>query len=286
MDVVSIDRRRWKQNLGGRSRDPTICCGTRLAGSVLIESHHRTKRRATKFWRRSIPAPPHARIDRNSLLDAMNHDFAYVEKVFSSTAPKRNCIAAAKLRNLGGSGRHLLPVVFRLCREIDLDGELDQAELGFLLSAVRSIGCVINSIGFDPTDDLHVEFVDWTISLTHCSNNEVRAISIWTLGDLGIPPQSVHERLIDLVRSDRFSNDHELTTCRSIAFRMLARVSRESAANFVSTEACKEYIQSMDLWLHRNAERPNGHYDRGPELEAEIAWLRVIRAIRGQSPLR
>ncbi|WP_430451002.1 hypothetical protein [Rhodopirellula europaea] len=210
----------------------------------------------------------------------MNHDFpyaddfAYVEKVFSSCAPKRNCLAAAKLRNLGGSGRHLLPVVYRLCREIDLNGELDQAEYGFLLSAVRSIGCVIHSIGFDPTDDLHVEFVDWTIALTHCSDNELRAIGIWTLGDLEIPPESVRERLIELVGSDRYGNDHEQTTCRSIAFRMLARVSQKSAAEFVGTEACNEYLQSMDLWLRRNAERPNGHYDHGPELEAEVAWLR------------
>ena len=204
----------------------------------------------------------------------MNPDFAYVEKVFSSTAPKRNCLAAAKLRNLGGSGRHLLPVVYRLCREVDLNVKLDQADYGFLLSAARSIGCVIHSTGFDPSDDLHVEFVDWTLSLTHRSDNELRAIGVWTLGDVGIPPESVRRRLVDLVGSGRLSNDHEVTTCRSIAFRMLARVSQKSAEEFVGTEACNEYLQSMDLWLRRNAERPHGQYDCGPELEAEVAWMR------------
>ncbi|WP_182871495.1 hypothetical protein [Stieleria mannarensis] len=204
----------------------------------------------------------------------MNDDFAFVDRVFSSATPERNCLAAAKLRNLGESGRHLLPVVYQLCREVVVDGELSKVEYGFLLSAVRSIGCVINSIDFDARDELHTEFVDWAIALTYSADNELRAIGIWTLGDLGVPPECVRERLIDLVGSERYANDHDHTTSRSIAFRMLARVSRETAAKFIGTEACKEYLQSMNFWLRRNAERPTGHYDHGPALEAEVAWLR------------
>ncbi|TWT51463.1 hypothetical protein Pla22_42410 [Rubripirellula amarantea] len=156
-----------------------------------------------------------------------------------------------------------------MCREIDLDGDIDKRDYGFLLAAVRSIGCVICDSGFEASDALHQDFLEWTLNLTDRSDNELCAIATWALGDLGVPPEVVRTRLTELLQSTRRKADHELTTCRSIAFRMLAKVDRKAASDFVSSDACKEYLASMDHWL---TEYPN-NLERRAELLAEVAWL-------------
>jgi len=83
-----------------------------------------------------------------------------------------------------------------MCREIDLYSEIEKRDYGFLLGAVRSIGCVVNAMGYDPSIDLHHEFVQWTLQLTDHSDNELCAIGTWALGDLGTPPESVRSRAV------------------------------------------------------------------------------------------
>ncbi|WP_145384869.1 hypothetical protein [Stieleria neptunia] len=187
-------------------------------------------------------------------------------------------MAAAHLRHMGADGMAHVPTLFEMCGDVLALRDPTPADYGFILSGMRSVGAVLNAYGYDSSEAMHKQIIDWTLDLSKNADNELRATAIWVLGEIGVPPHVVQERLVDILLGGLLKGDHEIATCRSIAFRMLARIDRESASRYLDSAACKEYITSMEHWLNQNAKRPEGNYDRGPELEAERVHSHLVDA--------
>ena len=181
--------------------------------------------------------------------------------------------AACQLMNAGIEGLPHLSQLLDLCDRLDLALQTDARERGFVLYATRSTGTILNAAGFDHDDQLHVRGCQWIHSVADCDDINIAAIGIWALGDLGTPPKSTVDRLLTCVHDDERFDPSGLHSLRSIAFRTLARVDRTLASTLVDTLACNEYASAMSAWIAAAKARPAGHYDHGPELTAESAWL-------------
>lgn len=181
--------------------------------------------------------------------------------------------AACKLLNAGLDGLPHLPQLLDLCDRLNLPSQTPPRERGFVLYATRSTGAILNAAGFDDGDPLHVRGVRWIHSIAVNDDINIAAIGIWALGDLRAPPASPIELLLTCVHDDERFDSPGVHSIRSIAFRMLARVDRSLASTLVDSIACKEHAAAMSTWIDAARNRPAGHYDHGPELTAEFAWL-------------
>ncbi|QDV70856.1 hypothetical protein Poly24_45890 [Rosistilla carotiformis] len=200
-------------------------------------------------------------------------DAYWFETLLASDDPGSHWWAACQLMNAGVEGLPHLPQLLDLRDRLDLPSQTDTRERGFVLYATRSTGTILNAAGFDHDDQLHVRGCRWINSVTDCDDIDIAAIGIWAIGDLGTPPQSTVDRLLNCVQHDDRFDPSGLHSLRSIAFRMLARVDRALASNLTDTLACNEYASAMSAWIAAAKARPAGHYDHGPELKAKPAWL-------------
>jgi len=175
--------------------------------------------------------------------------------------------------NASVDGLPHLPKLLDLCDPLDLPSQTESRERGFVLYATRSTGAILNASGFDDGNQLHVRGCQWIHSVADCDDINIAAIGIWALGDLGSPPISTIERLLSCIHDDKRFDSSGVHSFRSIAFRMLARVDRSLASTLIDTLACKEYASTMSVWISAAKLRPDGHYDHGPDLTAESAWL-------------
>ena len=143
----------------------------------------------------------------------------------------------------------------------------------FLGEALRATAFLVNRFGYDSSNSFHREAEDWIVQSSVSENIEVAAMAIWALGDLGIPPLSVRDQLKQLIESAPRKGpgqpDHP-NTCRAIAFRMLARIDRESAYRYIDSPACREFQEALSCWMDEYPENIN----RRRELYSETEWLR------------
>ena len=165
----------------------------------------------------------------------------------------------------------ILPFLIRSARTADPTAK--DYDL-FLNSALRSTAVLINKRGYDPNESLHCDALQWFLSSSVSDNIEIAASSIWALGDLGIPPYEVRDQLEMLIQTDaRTKNDDNPNTCRAVAFRMLARLDRETAGKYIDSAASREFQNAIAYWLeHYRVNYPTN--DNVPRnLRAESEWL-------------
>jgi len=127
--------------------------------------------------------------------------------------------------------------------------ELTKIEQNLVGCGARSLGTIVNAVGFNNADELHAEILNWLLQLTSCNHVQIAAYGIYGIGDLGIPPEAIRHRLEELIRGERRDDDHDVITCRAIAFRCLATNNRDFAQPFVELPACAEFLSAVDHWL-------------------------------------
>ena len=174
--------------------------------------------------------------------------------------------AASRLHYDETDGQHphdLLPLLIRSAKSADSGKAKHDA---FMLAALRATGFHVNSMGYDSNSYLHREALEWIIQSTVSDNIETAASAIWALGDLGIPPASVRERLELLIVSDARSNGDTPNTCRALALRMLARLDMETALHYIDSPASHELRDVVSYW--RDCNQLNGS-----DAEREFEWL-------------
>ena len=187
----------------------------------------------------------------------------YIRSLYSRRLRDRSS-AAHFLQQEELSHYPILPLLIRSAKTADQAAERYD---DFLLNALRATAVLIKKRGFDPNDSLHSDALDWIVSSSVSENIEVAAGSIWALGDLGVPPSAVRDQLESLIVSDarRKNGDHP-NTCRAVAFRMLARIDRETAFKYVGSAACREFRETVAYWLDK-------HPTWISKLRAESEWL-------------
>ena len=143
----------------------------------------------------------------------------------------------------------------------------------FISNALRAAGALVNSFGYDSNDSVHAEVVNWIFESNESDNIEIAASSIWALGDLGVPPSSVQNRLEMLITSPPRRKPDNPNTCRAVAFRMLARLDREAAREYVDSPACTEFREAVSSWFdYYKTKYPNNN-NIPQELYYETEWL-------------
>ncbi|WP_145173293.1 hypothetical protein [Rubripirellula lacrimiformis] len=200
-------------------------------------------------------------------------DFAWFDSRLSSSDFRSHWWAAVQLMNVGADGLAHLPRLLDLCERFDHQSRLTDREESFILYGARSSGRIVHSVGYSDRESLHQRVANWIMSLVDSPNIQVAAAGTWGMGELGVPPASISKRLHELIGSDERFDATGKHSLRSIAFRMLARIDRDAAAQLVESTACHEYIADVRQWIAASRARPANHYDREPELLAEAGWL-------------
>jgi len=161
-------------------------------------------------------------------------------------------------------------------REVDVtNGTTDIHSSNFVGRAARNAARAIRKRGYSNQDEFHINVVDWIFELNHCSELNVAGYSVQALGDLWIPPDSVRERLIELVHTNRRpDNPQDNTgTIRGEAYRVLSRRDRETAKQLLNTPARIEFQRHVNRCLDKYRVRFPNNKNVPRDLEAEIAWL-------------
>ena len=143
----------------------------------------------------------------------------------------------------------------------------------FMLQALRTTAMLINRFGYDPDTAVHRDAIDWIFQSNASNNIEVAAGSIWALGDLGVPPTSVCDRLEELVVAEPRRKGDSPNTCRALAFRMLARLERETAKKYINSPACSEFRAAISFWFDDLKNRYPDNANLPQELYNETQWL-------------
>jgi len=193
----------------------------------------------------------------------------------ASDSLKTHSAAALFLRAEGVKGYPFLPLLLQRCKSVDLSqpalNKLEETLVGY---GALSLGTITNAYGFNDADALHTDILRWLLALTYSRHVQVAACGIYGLGELHCLPVAAHERLTELVASERRPDDHGIITCRSIAFRVLAKTDRHSAKSFVDSHACEEYLQAIDHWISDYRRSNPDNLARCNEIEQESQWLR------------
>jgi hypothetical protein len=189
-------------------------------------------------------------------------------KALVSDEVRVQCAAACFLRARGANGASYLPELLRRCQNVAItDPDLPPAEEMLFAYGARTLGTICNAVGFDAADAIHVAIKDWLIQLAMNGHAEIAGTAIYGLGDLGVPPVEVRDKLEDLVQGERRPDDFDIITCRGTAFRMLAKSDRDTASRYSGFPACDEYLFAVRNWLES---RPVDH-----ALLGEIQWLHI-----------
>jgi hypothetical protein len=134
------------------------------------------------------------------------------------------------------------------------------------------MGTLVRCSGYTP--GFHDSVLSWLLDLTNDPNPLLAELAVWGLGDFGVPPDAVRERLVYLANGTLRPNEPKHATIRSVAFRMLARSSRNDAELLRDSPAAKEYLESVDDWIRELvATGRNGNWAHVMHID-ESAWLR------------
>ena len=188
---------------------------------------------------------------------------------------KSHSAAALFLRAQGANGYPFVPSLLERCKAVDLSqpalNKLEETLVGY---GALSLGTIINAYGFDDTNALHADVLDWLTGLTYSPHVQIAAYGIYGLGELQPFPIVATDRLTELAGSDRRADDHGTITCRAIAFRVLAKADRELAMPYVDSPACEEYLHAIDHWIADYRRSNPDNLARCNEIEKESLWLR------------
>lgn len=192
------------------------------------------------------------------------------EAALAKESPLREQARAASFfRSLGVDGEKHLASLFAAMNRIDLDRrDLSKHEIKLVGLGAMSIASTLNEVGFNPTSSVHFEMAQWILRNTSSPNIEVSAYCINALGEFRINNNAFIPTLCELTQAVRRQDESEQITLRAIAFRMLSRISNSTALNDISTDACKEYLAAVEIWI---AEFP----DRRDWLEMEVSWIQA-----------
>ena len=124
-----------------------------------------------------------------------------------------------------------------------------------LLYGSRVFGSVVKSVGYDPSDPLHVAGFELLLDLTTAADVHNSAAGVWGLGDLGSPPPETLEVLRRVVLNDDRRDPDSGRSLRAIAYRMIARIDRNAAMDLRCTEAAVEFLQDLRGWIDAAPER-------------------------------
>jgi len=182
--------------------------------------------------------------------------------------------AAIFLASQGADGYRHVETTLKRCKQLDLSkNAFDKCEGMLLFSGTRAIAQIVRAVGYNDADQLHRDVFAWIDFLARFHTAEIRTVGIWGLGDLGIPPQFVSSRLVELATEQTLPDEVDIITCRGIAFRMLARIDRDTASKLVDTPACNEYLSATKMWRADFIRKYPDNTERLFELDAESAWL-------------
>jgi len=168
----------------------------------------------------------------------------------------------------------ILPLMIEKAREVDVyNGQIDLHSSNFVGYTTRTTARLIKRRGFSRTDEFHREVLDWIFSLNYCTELNVAAHSVHALGELWIPPESVRQRLIELVHDERCQDNQPHNSIRGLAYQMLSRLDRTIARNLIDTAARHDFQNAINHRLEEyRIKYP--HNDNVPrDLQAEIGWL-------------
>ncbi|QDT67965.1 hypothetical protein MalM25_08740 [Planctomycetes bacterium MalM25] len=189
-----------------------------------------------------------------------------------SESMKVRSTAAVFLGNEGADGVRHLPALLTACSRVDLDRTIlcwDEAML--LCSVAMSTGAILNAVGFDHSDSLHSDALDWLLALSRAQHPEPVGGAIYGLERVGIPPIEVRDRLCELVVAERSARDYPVVTTRAVAFRVLSRIDRTTAQDYVASAACREYLACIDHWVEQLS--PDRKAACREDLRRESQWL-------------
>ena len=177
--------------------------------------------------------------------------------------------AATFFRSLCVDGEKHLALLFAAMNRVDLTRrELDKHETVLIGLGAISIASTLNRVGFNPTSSVHAEMAQWILRNTSSPNIEVSAYCINALGEFRTNNSSFVPTFCELTQAVRRQDESERITLRAIAFRMLSRISQATALKYVGSDACKEYLAAVELWI---AESPHCR----DSLEMEVAWIQA-----------
>ena len=137
-------------------------------------------------------------------------------------------------------------------------------------ASLRTIGLGLHVSTFDQSCRLHTDCLHLISRFTQDQNVELAAFAIWALGDVGIPPIIVRDRLIELVKAPARSASGKTGTCRAVAFRMLARHDKDSANTFRDAPVFREFVQMLLDFRQHKSERYPDNKDLVNEIDAEL----------------
>lgn len=168
-------------------------------------------------------------------------------KTLESNSVKIQVGAALFLRSEGAKGYPHLPELLRCCQAIDLKKEfIDKYEDGLLGYGALSMGEVIHDYGFEASNPLHMQILDWLVETTHCQHLNVAANAIWGLGLLASNHDKAVRCLTLIIESDLRDNERHEISLRAIALRMLARIDRNLAIPYRSSNSWEELLRWND----------------------------------------
>lgn len=168
-------------------------------------------------------------------------------KSLKSDSVKIQAGAALFLRTEGANGYPHLPELLRCCQAIDLKKEsIDKYEDGLLGFGALSLGEVLHDYGFDASNPFHIQILDWLVETTDCKHLNIAANAIWGLGLLASNHDKAVRCLTLIIESEVRDNERPELTLRGMALRMLARIDRDLAIPYRSSNPWKELLQWND----------------------------------------
>ena len=137
--------------------------------------------------------------------------------------------------------------------------------------SLRTIGMALKTYFADANDALYKTCFDIISDYADAENVDLSSLAIWALGDVGVPPELVSTRLIELIDSPPKSSPDRTGTCRAVAFRMLARNDVDAAAAYRNHPAFDEFTQMLIDIRRRSLERYPDNKKLVTQVDSELA---------------
>jgi len=170
----------------------------------------------------------------------------------------------------------ILPLMVEKAREVDVNnGATDIHSSTFVGRAATNAARGIRKRGYSNRDEFHRLVVDWILELNHCSDLNVAGYSVRALGCLWVPPDSIRERLLELVHANRRPDNPKdnLGSIRGLAYRMLSQRDRAAAKQLIDTPARVDFQNQINAELEMYRVKYPNNENVPRDLEAEIGWL-------------
>ena len=168
-----------------------------------------------------------------------------------------------------------IPNFVRLAKQVfSNDGTFEQDTQNFVVgTSIRTAAKLIRKRGYQKNEELHGSVLNWILDLNHCYNLSVAAVSIYALGDWWTPPETVRQRLIELVHLKRRPDNQHPVTLPGIAYRVLTQRDPKTALQLTETPARLDFEKAIKHWVRQyRIEHPDN--DRLPNtLSGDVKWL-------------